>query len=135
MISTQPGSQPLASFKVLSLEESHPIVHTSVGNDIGKAEISSCILNETCLLESMELCNSSQEFVEILYAGILQHSFVPFECVPMCWFQVLLARKTISKCLFKRLFPTQTACLFVLLQLVKGKLLAIDFGKKHFDTG
>lgn len=36
MISTQPGSQPLASFKVLSLEESHPIVHTSVGNNIGK---------------------------------------------------------------------------------------------------
>ena len=36
MISTQPGSQPLASFKVLSLEESHPIVHTSVGNNVGK---------------------------------------------------------------------------------------------------
>ena len=39
MISTQPGSQPLASFKVLSLEESHPIVHTSVGNNVGMSVV------------------------------------------------------------------------------------------------
>lgn len=37
MISTQPGSQPLASFKVLSLEESHPIVHTFAANHIGES--------------------------------------------------------------------------------------------------
>ncbi|XP_030854857.1 BTB/POZ domain-containing protein KCTD3 [Strongylocentrotus purpuratus] len=35
MISTQPGSTPLASFKVLSLEDSEPFPCHLVGNDIG----------------------------------------------------------------------------------------------------
>ncbi|XP_076807120.1 BTB/POZ domain-containing protein KCTD3-like isoform X2 [Clavelina lepadiformis] len=35
MISTQPGSTPLASFKVLALDPLHDAGHNSVGNDIG----------------------------------------------------------------------------------------------------
>lgn len=36
MISTQPGSTPLASFKIVSLEDVDPIVSYSASNDIGK---------------------------------------------------------------------------------------------------
>ena len=35
MISTQPGSTPLASFKIVSLEEDLSCVTSSHGNDIG----------------------------------------------------------------------------------------------------
>lgn len=35
MISTQPGSTPLASFKIMSLEDVHPHVSYSAGNDFG----------------------------------------------------------------------------------------------------
>ena len=35
MISTQPGSTPLASFKIVSLEEDLPCLTSSHGNDIG----------------------------------------------------------------------------------------------------
>ena len=35
MISTQPGSMPLASFKVASLDYMHPMAQHSAGNDIG----------------------------------------------------------------------------------------------------
>ena len=35
MISTQPGSTPLASFKIVSLEELEPQVADVAGNDIG----------------------------------------------------------------------------------------------------
>ncbi|XP_013402307.1 BTB/POZ domain-containing protein KCTD3 [Lingula anatina] len=35
MISTQPGSTPLASFKIVSLEDTEPLVSYSAGNDIG----------------------------------------------------------------------------------------------------
>lgn len=36
MISTQPGSTPVASFKILSLEEIDPYISYTVGNDFGK---------------------------------------------------------------------------------------------------
>ena len=36
MISTQPGSMPLASFKVISLEEYEPSVQYEAGNNIGE---------------------------------------------------------------------------------------------------
>lgn len=39
MISTQPGSTPLASFKILSLEETESHGSYSAGNDIGKRRI------------------------------------------------------------------------------------------------
>ena len=39
MISTQPGSMPLASFKVVSLEHMQPLGHYQVGNDIGNIVI------------------------------------------------------------------------------------------------
>lgn len=35
MISTQPGSTPVASFKILSLEEMEPYVSYAAGNDCG----------------------------------------------------------------------------------------------------
>ena len=35
MISTQPGSTPLSSFKIVSLEEDWPSLSASHGNDIG----------------------------------------------------------------------------------------------------
>ena len=35
MISTQPGSTPLSSFKIVSLEEEVPSLTASHGNDIG----------------------------------------------------------------------------------------------------
>ena len=35
MISTQPGSTPLSSFKIVSLEEETPSLTASHGNDIG----------------------------------------------------------------------------------------------------
>jgi hypothetical protein len=39
MISTQPGSTPLASFKILSLEETESHGSYSSGNDIGESDI------------------------------------------------------------------------------------------------
>jgi hypothetical protein len=36
MISTQPGSTPVASFKIVSLEEVEPNVSYAAGNDCGK---------------------------------------------------------------------------------------------------
>lgn len=36
MISTQPGSTPVASFKILSLEEVEPCISYCAGNDCGK---------------------------------------------------------------------------------------------------
>lgn len=39
MISTQPGSTPLASFKVISLEEMEPNISYSAGNDSGKKHL------------------------------------------------------------------------------------------------
>ena len=36
MISTQPGSMPLASFKVISIEDMEPTVSYSDGNDFGE---------------------------------------------------------------------------------------------------
>lgn len=41
MISTQPGSTPLASFKILSLEETESHGSYSSGNDIGRQSIPS----------------------------------------------------------------------------------------------
>lgn len=35
MISTQPGSTPVASFKIVSLEEVEPFVSYAAGNDCG----------------------------------------------------------------------------------------------------
>ena len=39
MISTQPGSMPLASFKVVAIENLEPIVSYNAGNDFGLYEI------------------------------------------------------------------------------------------------
>lgn len=36
MISTQPGSTPLASFKIVSLDDSDPQASYPAGNDFGK---------------------------------------------------------------------------------------------------
>lgn len=36
MISTQPGSTPLASFKIMALEDLDPHISYSAGNDFGK---------------------------------------------------------------------------------------------------
>ena len=47
MISTQPGSTPLASFKVLSLEESEAHVSYAAGNDIGKLNYTTYRLDTT----------------------------------------------------------------------------------------
>ena len=38
MLSTQPGSTPLASFKVVSLERSEPHPSSAFGNMLGKQE-------------------------------------------------------------------------------------------------
>jgi hypothetical protein len=43
MISTQPGSTPLASFKIMSLEDVHPHVSYTAGNDFGMS-------SQVCLL-------------------------------------------------------------------------------------
>ena len=36
MISTQPGSTPLASFKIVSLDDYDPLVSYTAGNDFGE---------------------------------------------------------------------------------------------------
>lgn len=36
MISTQPGSTPVASFKIVSLEEVEPCISYAAGNDCGE---------------------------------------------------------------------------------------------------
>ena len=50
MISTQPGSTPVASFKILALEEVDPYINYTVGNDFGKIKITSIILSNRGLV-------------------------------------------------------------------------------------
>lgn len=48
MISTQPGSTPLASFKIISLEEAESHSSYSSGNDIGEWQEEMSILEAPC---------------------------------------------------------------------------------------
>lgn len=52
MISTQPGSTPLASFKIISLEETESHSSYSSGNDIGEWQEEMTILKGPCLQET-----------------------------------------------------------------------------------
>jgi len=48
MISTQPGSTPVASFKIVSLDEVEPYISYTAGNDCGQLHFLSslCIIND-----------------------------------------------------------------------------------------
>jgi len=48
MISTQPGSTPVASFKIVSLDEVEPYISYAAGNDCGQLHFHSslCIIND-----------------------------------------------------------------------------------------
>lgn len=49
MISTQPGSTPVASFKIVSLDEVEPYISYAAGNDCGKLFVLSslCIIHDS----------------------------------------------------------------------------------------
>ena len=53
MISTQPGSTPMASFKVVSLEEFDPHQCYVAGNDFGRFHIMPYLLQSNIVLLSL----------------------------------------------------------------------------------
>lgn len=63
MISTQPGSTPLASFKIISLEETESHSSYSSGNDIGKWQ------EEMAILKGSLYKWYSSELIDYFHAG------------------------------------------------------------------
>lgn len=100
MISTQPGSTPLASFKIISLEETESHNSYSSGNDIG--ERFDCSFPPDQVQEGLKSCY-----------------FPPLSCeLNNCYnravfTQVHLESETTNRCLFRKSFPLPTNSLFV----------------------
>jgi len=102
MISTQPGSTPVASFKIVALEEVEPYVSYAAGNDCGKE-------------------SSQKWFPTLLYED---------QCLLFTLWQVRLENKMTSKFSFKRSCLKLRSCLFDWLPTENGKRVNCSPGKR-----
>ena len=82
MISTQPGSTPLSSFKIVSLEEETPSLTASHGNDIGpygdqddELVFIQKLVPETDVL-TVRLASRGTRVAEVCYKFCLESHFI-----------------------------------------------------------
>lgn len=98
MISTQPGSTPLASFKILSLEETESHGSYCSGNDIGEGAGEHSTVHWVFYDENRDESGCSGQPCGTLYT--------------VFWIQVHLERGMISRCSYRRSSPSPTNCLW-----------------------